>query len=64
MTMRDPDEPGLGPDEHDLDLLDGSWEARYYAGRHRTRDWHSIYVGLALLVLLGLVVPAILVLFR
>jgi hypothetical protein len=60
----EPAEPDLGPDERDRDLLDGSWEQDYYAGRHRTRDWHSVYVGLALLVLLSLVVPALLVLFR
>ena len=58
------DEPDLGPDERDRDLMDGTWEERYYTGRQRTRDWRSVYVGLALLVLAGLVVPAFLVLFR
>lgn len=51
----------LGPDERDADLLDGSWEQRYYAGRTRQRDWQGITVGLSLLVLLGLLVPTILV---
>jgi len=58
------DGPDLGPDEHDADLLDGTWEQKYYAGRVRTRDWNSIGAGLGLLVLLGLVVPLVLVLFR
>ncbi len=56
--------PNLGPDEHDLDLMDGSWEERYYQGRNRTRDWNAIMAGLGLLVLLGLLLPAILVFFR
>lgn len=58
------DEPDLGPDERDMDLMDGSWEQRYYAGRVRSRDWSSIMLGLGLLVLLGLLLPAILVFFR
>ena len=44
--------------------MDGSWEARYYGGRVRRRDWHSVYVGLAILILLGFLVPAVVVLFR
>ena len=56
------DEVDLGPDERDLDLLDGSWEEEYYAGRLRTRDWSSIGAGVALLALIGLLVPMILVL--
>lgn len=56
--------PHLGPDEHDRDLMDGSWEERYYQGRHRTRDWNGIMTGLGLLVLLGMLVPALVVLFR
>lgn len=43
--------PDLGPDERDRDLLDGSWEEDYYAGRVRTRDWRAITVGISLLVL-------------
>jgi hypothetical protein len=54
----------LGPDEHDLDLLDGSWEAEYYSGRHRTRNWNAIMLGLALLVVLGLLISTAGVFFR
>jgi hypothetical protein len=52
----------LGPDEHDLDLLDGSWEQDYYAGRTRSIDWHAVGIGIGLLVLIALVLPAVLVL--
>jgi hypothetical protein len=58
------DGPNLGPDEHDRDLMDGSWEQRYYQGRTRKRDWTGIMTGLGLLVLLGMVLPAILLFFR
>ena len=58
------DGPDLGPDERDLDLMDGSWEDRYYGGRIRHRDWNSIGIALGLLVLLGLILPAILVFSR
>lgn len=58
------DEPDLGPDERDLDLMDGSWEERYYAGRVRHRDWNNIFLGLALLVLIGLVAVPLLVILR
>ncbi len=54
----------LGPDERDRDLMDGTWEERYYSGRMRQRDWQGVYVGLALLALLGLVIPALVVVFR
>lgn len=54
----------LGPDKHDADLMDGSWEAKYYAGRTRSRDWSAIMTGLGLLVLLGLLLPVLLVFFR
>ncbi|MCK9520434.1 MAG: hypothetical protein M0R74_15635 [Dehalococcoidia bacterium] len=56
----DDDEPDLGPDERDADLLDGSWEQRYYAGQQRRFDWNTIFVGLALLALLGMIIPALL----
>jgi hypothetical protein len=51
-----PDDEGenLGPDERDRDLMDGSWEDNYYAGRVRTRDWRAITVGLSILVLAAL----------
>jgi len=50
-----------GPDERDMDLLDGSWEAEYYSGRIRSLDWNSILVALALLALAGMLIPTILV---
>lgn len=55
--------PDLGPDERDMDLMDGSWEQRYYAGQQKTRDWGSVLVGVALLALLAMVLPMLLVLF-
>ncbi|MGE5595386.1 MAG: hypothetical protein ACM3S1_05055 [Hyphomicrobiales bacterium] len=57
------DEPDLGPDERDMDLMDGSWEQQYYAGQQKRRDWHAIQVGLGLLVLIALLIPALMVLF-
>ena len=53
-----------GPDERDRDLLDGSWEERYYAGRAHRRDWSAVGVGITLLVLLALVLPILLVALR
>ena len=58
-----PAEKDLGPDERDLDLMDGTWEQDYYAGRMRTRDWNGITVGIALLVVIALVLPMLLVFF-
>lgn len=55
----DDERPELGPDERDRDLMDGSWEQRYYSGAGRKRDWRSIGVGLALLVLLAMILPVI-----
>lgn len=54
----------LGPDERDMDLLDGSWEDSYYRGERRGRDWNSIGIAIALLVLMGLLLPGILVIFQ
>ena len=54
----------LGPDEHDMDLLDGSWEEEYYSGRHRTRNWNAIMLALALLIVLGLLISTAGVFFR
>lgn len=51
-----------GPDERDLDLMDGSWEQEYYAGQIRTRDWNAVGVGVAILVIASLVIPMFLVL--
>lgn len=63
------DDPGdeeidLGPDERDRDLMDGSWEQNYYAGRARQRDWTTIYTALALLIVLAMVVPVLLAVFE
>ncbi len=61
----DADDLPLGPDERDRDLLDGSWEREYYAGRKRpSRDWNTIGIGIALLVLMGLILPTILFAMR
>ena len=56
---QEPDEAELGPDERDQDLLDGTWEQDYYAGRVRTRDWRGITVAVSLLVIVALVLGAI-----
>lgn len=53
-----------GPDERDMDLMDGSWEQRYYSGQRRSRDWSSIGIGVALLVIIGLILPGILMALR
>lgn len=59
MTQPEPDDyedqEDLGPDERDRDLLDGTWEEDYYAGRVRTRDWRSITIAISLLVLAAMV---------
>lgn len=60
--MNDPeyhDEPDLGPDERDADLMDGSWEQRYYAGRVQTRDWRSITAVVSILILLAFAAGAV-----
>ncbi|MGE0599167.1 MAG: hypothetical protein AB7J35_08025 [Dehalococcoidia bacterium] len=54
----------LGPDERDLDLMDGSWEEKYYSGQVKTRNWNAIGAGIALLVVASLLVPMVLVLFN
>ncbi len=64
MPGREPREVDLGPDERDLDLLDGTWEEQYYSGRLPRRDWTSIWVGLGLLALVSLILPLVLVLLR
>ncbi len=53
------DEPDLGPDERDLDLLDGTWEEDYYAGRVRSRDWRSITIAISLLVVVAMVLSVV-----
>ncbi|MEO9255714.1 MAG: hypothetical protein ABI305_09250 [Tepidiformaceae bacterium] len=55
------DERDLGPDEFDSDLLDGTWEQQYYAGKLRSVDWHNITIALGLLALIAMVVPLLLV---
>ena len=54
----------LGPDERDRDLLDGSWEQKYYASERRSRDWSTIGIGISLLFLIGMIVPTILFALR
>ena len=58
------DEPDLGPDERDADLLDGSWEQRHYTTPARRGDWEALKVGVALVVVAALVLPMLLVLFQ
>ena len=58
------DDVVFGPDERDRDLLDGSWERQYYAGRNRRRDWSSIGIGIALLLLMGMLLPTLLIALR
>ena len=64
MDDSDADGPNLGPDERDLDLLDGSWERRHYSGQVQHRDWTTIGIGLGLVALAGMVVPMLLVFLR
>lgn len=64
MDDSDADGPNLGPDERDLDLLDGSWERRHYGGQVKHRDWTTIGIGLGLMALAGMVVPMLLVFLR
>ncbi|MCS7296087.1 MAG: hypothetical protein RMK15_08465 [Chloroflexota bacterium] len=61
---RDDDPLDLGPDERDLDLLDGSWEQQYYSGQLRQRDWQTILLVLALLALLAMLLPLVMVFLR
>ncbi len=58
------DDRDLGPDDRDRDLMDGSWEQRYYSGQLRTRDWNTIALGIALIVVIALVLPMLLVALR
>lgn len=60
----DANQRNLGPDARDADLMDGTWEQGYYARQRRSRDWTGIMTGLGLLVLLGMLLPALLVFFR
>ncbi len=62
----DDEEGGLlsGPDERDQDLLDGSWEERYYASERRSRDWNAVAVGVTLLVVMGMLLPTLFIALR
>lgn len=67
--LEEPDEQAYvtdapGPDERDRDLMDGTWEAEYYSGRIKTRNWGAIGAGVAILVLAGMVVPMIVAAFN
>lgn len=64
-TTTEPDSgQDLGPDERDIDLLDGSWEQEYYSGRQKTRDWNAVFVAFAILIVAAMVVPMLLVFAR
>lgn len=54
----------VGPDERDRDLLDGTWEQRYYSGQERSRDWGTIAIAISLVVLASLILPSLLVILR
>ncbi len=60
----DSDEPDLGPDERDSDLMDGTWEAEHYGGRRKSRDWNAIVAGIALFVIIAMLLPMLLVVFN
>jgi hypothetical protein len=60
----DDEDSAPGPDERDMDLMDGSWEQKYYTGRQRSVDWNTILVGMGLLALAGMLIPVFLVVFR
>jgi hypothetical protein len=50
-----------GPDERDRDLIDGTWEERYYSGQHRQRNWGAIGLAMGIILVIALVLPGILV---
>ena len=58
------DGPDLGPDERDRDLMDGTWEQEHYGGRRKSRDWNTIGLGIALLVIIAMLLPTVLVVFE
>ncbi|GIW13656.1 MAG: hypothetical protein KatS3mg062_1095 [Tepidiforma sp.] len=58
------DDRDLGPDERDRDLMDGSWEEQYYSGRLKSRDWNTILLAGALLIVIALILPMLLVVVR
>lgn len=54
-------EDAPGPDERDMDLMDGTWEQKYYGDRSGGRDWNTIGLAIAILVILAMVLPGVLV---
>jgi hypothetical protein len=54
-------EDAPGPDERDMDLMDGTWEQKYYGNRSGGRDWNTIGLAIAILVILAMVLPGVLV---
>lgn len=60
----DDSEALFGPDERDRDLVDGSWEQRYYSGQQRQRDWSSIGLAFAIVLILAMLLPGLLVVLR
>lgn len=58
------DGPDLGPDERDRDLMDGTWEQKRYSGQRKSRDWNTIGLGIALLIITAMVLPMLLVFFE
>jgi hypothetical protein len=49
-----------GPDERDMDLMDGSWEQEYYSGRIKSRNWNAIGIAIGIIVIASLLIPMIL----
>lgn len=58
--LEDAEEVNLGPDERDMDLIDGTWEGEYYAGRKKRRDWQSVGLAIGLLIVIALLLPGVL----
>lgn len=43
-----------------MDLIDGSWEGDYYAGRKKRRDWQGVGLAIGLLIVIALLLPGVL----
>lgn len=54
------EDENLGPDERDMDLIDGTWEGEYYSGRKKRRDWRSVGLAIGLLIVIAMLLPGIL----
>ena len=50
-----------GPDERDRDLIDGTWERKYYSGKLRQFNWAALYPWLAFILILSMVIPVVLI---